>query len=165
MHIAQLYCIGWAIVTALSVRLSVCPSVCPIMYCAKTVWARITKLGHRNGLEPQSLLTQRHQNGATPRGRYVMKGMKKNLGFTKIFSPAMRIFMLLFTFSTFFAYFKKYVFFFLKPTFLVRRFVASPNSRWPYNCDKLCLPHCSYVCGAWRSCCQQLLAACSRGGI
>jgi hypothetical protein len=41
-----------------------------------------------------------------------MKGMKKNLGFTKIFSPAMRIFMLLFTFSTFFAYFKKYVFFF-----------------------------------------------------
>ena len=54
-----------------------------------------------------------------------MKGMKKNLGFTTIFSPAMRIFMLLFTFSTFFVYFKKYIFFFLKPTFLVRRFLPA----------------------------------------
>ena len=72
MRMPPAYCIGVALATALSVRLSAA-----FRYCAKTVWARITKLGHRNGLDPQSILTQRHQNGATPRGRYVMKGMKK----------------------------------------------------------------------------------------
>ena len=135
MRMPQAYCIGRAIVTALSV----CPSVrlsAAFRYCAKTVWARITKLGHRNGLDPQSLLTQRDQNGATLRGRYVMKGMKKNLGFTTIFSPAMRIFMLLFTFSTFFAYFKKYIFF-SKTYVSCKTFLASPNSRGPYNCNQL----------------------------
>ena len=40
MHIAQLYCIGWAIVTALSV----CPSAA-FRYCAKTVLARAMKFG------------------------------------------------------------------------------------------------------------------------
>ena len=80
------------------VRPSVYPSVCRKVYYGLTVRARITKLGHRNDLENIRLLTKRGQNGATPRGRYVMKGMKKSLGFTTIFSKAMRIFILLFTF-------------------------------------------------------------------
>ena len=43
MRIAQLYCIGVAIV----IDLSVCLSVCPIMYCAKTVLDRaIVTINH-----------------------------------------------------------------------------------------------------------------------
>ena len=47
------------------VRPSVCLSVRRKVYCGLTVSARITKLGHRNDLDPLSLLTQRDQNGVT----------------------------------------------------------------------------------------------------
>jgi hypothetical protein len=53
------------------VRLSVCHGV----HCGLTVWARITKLGHRNNIDPLSLLTKRDQNGVTPRGQ---NGVTKN---------------------------------------------------------------------------------------